>query len=289
MLLAYFLDYTILLRDRAHPDPRAVMSLSDEFDSPADLAKLLVERFEGTDDTAEEFLQLTLAELRAQEKGDGGDGGGDGGTPSPTIQRIIHRTDDPVLPSQKKKKRAIIVSPAAEEPAENSLVAEEHNFTLQQLEMIKAKTMFNMIEPIDGGAKRLLFLSNSQATLLASDEAHLAKLLEALDVGKPQLVINLLTSGGFRGHTTRYATEHDLQKVSHSDMAGIKHNRCVNPNARPNPNPHPHPHPHTLTPSHPHPHPVTFTPPPSPSPSPSPLPLPSPIPSPSHPPSSPSP
>ena len=34
--------------------------------------------------------------------------------------------------------------------------------------------MFNMIEPIDGGTKRLLFLSNSQATLLASDEEHLA-------------------------------------------------------------------------------------------------------------------
>jgi hypothetical protein len=66
------------------------MSLSDEFDSPADLAKLLVERFEGTDDTAEKFLQRTLAELRAQEKGDGGDGGGDGGTPSPTIQRSVY-------------------------------------------------------------------------------------------------------------------------------------------------------------------------------------------------------
>ena len=88
-----------------------------------------------------------------------------------------------------------------------------------------AQTMFNMIEPIDGGKKRLLFLSNSQASLLASDEAHLAKLLDALNVGKPQLVINLLTSGGFRGHTTRYADEKTLQKLSHSDMAGIKYNQ----------------------------------------------------------------
>ena len=88
-----------------------------------------------------------------------------------------------------------------------------------------AQTMFNMIEPIDGGKKRLLFLSNSQASLLASDEAHLAKLLDALNVGKPQLVINLLTSGGFRGHTTRYADETTLQKLSHSDMAGIKYNK----------------------------------------------------------------
>ena len=85
--------------------------------------------------------------------------------------------------------------------------------------------MYHMIESIDEGKKRLLFLSNSQATVLASDEAHLAKLLDALNVGKPQLVINLLTSGGFRGHTTRYANEETLQKLSHSDMAGIKYDQ----------------------------------------------------------------
>ena len=60
--------------------------------------------------------------------------------------------------------------------------------------------MFNMIELIEGGKKRLLFLTNSQATQLASDEESLANMLEALHVGKPQLVINLLSSGGFRGH-----------------------------------------------------------------------------------------
>ena len=115
------------------------MSLSDEY-SPADLAKLLIERC-GSADAAEEFLKSTLAEVRPQAKGDGGDGGGDGGTPAPTIQRTIHLSDDPVgiLSTQKKKKRAIVVSPAAEEPADSKLVAEEHNFTLQQLEMIKAK------------------------------------------------------------------------------------------------------------------------------------------------------
>ena len=42
------------------------------------------------------------------------------------------------------------------------------------LSLTRTQTMFNMIEPIDGGTKRLLFLSNSQATLLASDEVHLA-------------------------------------------------------------------------------------------------------------------
>ena len=42
------------------------------------------------------------------------------------------------------------------------------------LSLPRTQTMFNMIEPIDDGTKRLLFLSNSQATLLASDEAQLA-------------------------------------------------------------------------------------------------------------------
>ena len=68
--------------------PEAAMSLSDEY-SPADLAKLLIERC-GSADAAEEFLKSTLAEVRPQAKGDGGDGGGDGGTPAPTIQRTIH-------------------------------------------------------------------------------------------------------------------------------------------------------------------------------------------------------
>ena len=62
--------------------------------------------------------------------------------------------------------------------------------------------MLDMIETIDDGAKRILFLSNDQAMLLASDKECLANLLDALDVGKPQLVINLLTSGGFRGHVS---------------------------------------------------------------------------------------
>ena len=109
--------------------PEAAMSLSDEY-SPDDLAKLLIERC-GSADAAEEFIQSTLAAVRPQGKGDGGDGGGDGGTPA-------------LLSTQKKKKRAIVVSSAAEEPADSTMVAEEHNFTLQQLEMIKAKVHHEM-------------------------------------------------------------------------------------------------------------------------------------------------
>jgi hypothetical protein len=60
--------------------------------------------------------------------------------------------------------------------------------------------------------------------LLASDKECLANLLDALDVGKPQLVINLLTSGGFRGHTTRYAETNDLERLMHGKMAGVMYN-----------------------------------------------------------------
>ena len=107
------------------------MSLTDAFDKPDQLANLLIDRLEGVD-AAEDFLQRTLAAVRSQGKEDGGDGGGDGGTPA----QKSHKPDDQVLATQKKKKKsAIIVSPAAEAPAE----APADDQTLQQLEMIKAK------------------------------------------------------------------------------------------------------------------------------------------------------
>ena len=109
------------------------MSLSGEY-SAADLANLLINRCGGVD-AAEDFLQRTRTALRQQGKEDGGDGGGDGGTPAPKI----HKPDDQVLATQES---AIIVPPkrpAAEAPADSTLVAKEHDDTLQQLEMIKAK------------------------------------------------------------------------------------------------------------------------------------------------------
>lgn len=63
---------------------------------------------------------------------DGGDGGGDGGTPAPKI----HKPDDQVLATRPS------TGPAAEAPADSTLVAKEHDHTLQQLEMIKAKVLY---------------------------------------------------------------------------------------------------------------------------------------------------
>ena len=74
--------------------------------------------------------------------------------------------------------------------------------------MIKARTMFQMTEEISddgggGGRKRLLFLTNSQAELIASSSASLQKMLDALEVPRPKLVINLLMSQGLTEYVFR--------------------------------------------------------------------------------------
>jgi hypothetical protein len=67
----------------------------------------------------------------------------------------------------------------------------------QQLNRIKARTMYNMVEDVGNDkSKKLLFLTTSQADLIASTPQSMQKMLEALDVGKSQLVINLLNSNG---------------------------------------------------------------------------------------------
>jgi hypothetical protein len=76
----------------------------------------------------------------------------------------------------------------------------------EQLDKIKARTMYNMVEPIDGGVKKVLFLTNNQALLLAKEPASMNKMFDRLEVGKPQLVISLLESNGF-GRKSGYIYE----------------------------------------------------------------------------------
>jgi hypothetical protein len=87
-----------------------------------------------------------------------------------------------------------------------SLVEADEDISHEQLQMIKARTMFQMTEEIaddsGGGRKRLLFLTNSQAEFLASSSASLQKMLDALEVPKPKLIINLLSSQGFTDYVT---------------------------------------------------------------------------------------
>ena len=67
----------------------------------------------------------------------------------------------------------------------------------EQLDKIKARTMYNMVEPIDGDEKKLIYLTPMQATLLSREPASLKKMLGYLEIGEPQLVVNLLSSLGF--------------------------------------------------------------------------------------------
>ena len=69
-----------------------------------------------------------------------------------------------------------------------------------EFDEIKALTMHNMIEPVLGG-KKLLFLTGEQADLLAGNPSSLDKMMLEFGIKRPQLVINLLESGGFRDWT----------------------------------------------------------------------------------------
>ena len=98
---------------------------------------------------------------------------------------------------------------------------EEEALSREKMQMIKARTMYEMVEEIQlpGGQCKLLFLTNVQAELLASNDDSLEKMLNALEVPTPQLVINLLHSTGFSEHVNEKGAEGDFD-VSSQD-AGI--------------------------------------------------------------------
>ena len=86
-----------------------------------------------------------------------------------------------------------------EQPAESSQT-EVLPSDYEKLQVMKAKTMYEMVEDIDlgNGHLKLLFLTNSQADSISSSSQTLHKMLEALEIQTPKLVINLLSSWGLR-------------------------------------------------------------------------------------------
>lgn len=90
-----------------------------------------------------------------------------------------------------------------------------------QLDKIKARTMYNMVEPLDSGNKKLLFLTNAQALLLASEPQSMEKMLLQLDINEPQLVINLLHSPGFGSWMQSYKNEAPFDADGLGWCAGI--------------------------------------------------------------------
>lgn len=67
----------------------------------------------------------------------------------------------------------------------------EEDITQERFEEIKARTMFEMVEEVNGGAQKLLFLTNAQADLLATSDANIKKMLGALELPPAKLLIVL--------------------------------------------------------------------------------------------------
>ena len=86
--------------------------------------------------------------------------------------------------------------------ARYSVEMDGDDLSREQLQMMKARTMFEMVEEIPIPNKpekaKLLLLTNPQAELIAASASSLQKMIDAFEVPKPKLVINLLRSQGFR-------------------------------------------------------------------------------------------
>lgn len=67
---------------------------------------------------------------------------------------------------------------------------------------MRAAPADEMVEDIEGGRCKILFMTNRQAELVSKESDSIEKLLDALDVPKPGLVIDLLHSWGFYDSTT---------------------------------------------------------------------------------------
>jgi len=78
----------------------------------------------------------------------------------------------------------------------------EEVVSAEQLQLIKARTMYQMVEDIDGGSagkRRIIFLTNAQAELIARQENAIGikRLVQALEIMPPKLIINIISSWGF--------------------------------------------------------------------------------------------
>ena len=121
--------------------------------------------------------------------------------PRPPAQTTLHAnpawsqppTPTPMLPPEPRSELTAV--------EEEGLGAEEDSESLseEKLRLIKARTMYQTVEviPSSAGFRRLIFLTNAQASDIAGSDESVRKLLDALELGEPKLVINLIESQGF--------------------------------------------------------------------------------------------
>ena len=115
------------------------------------------------------------------------------------------------------------VTPRTATAAKKETLAPTMGAGIDEYQMMKVRTMYNMVEEfeIEGKQLKVLFLTNSQADLLSSEESGMEKLLAALMLPKPKLVINLLLSLGFRQWTGGFP-----QWKTAGTHAGVVYNRA---------------------------------------------------------------
>mgnify|MGYP001234092582 CR=1 FL=1 len=93
---------------------------------------------------------------------------------------------------------------AGEAIKEKSKYKNEEEMSRESMAIIKAKTMYEMVQqlanPSGAGERRLLFLTNPQADLIATTEGGIENMLNALEVQPHKLVINFLASAGFEDY-----------------------------------------------------------------------------------------
>ena len=103
---------------------------------------------------------------------------------------------------------------------EMSVFAED-DVSKEQLQIMKARTMYNMVEDLAEGKGKILFLTNPQAELISSTPESIQKMLDALEITKPSLVIEMLQSWGFKGSTIFMNGEE-----ARPEYAGLDRNRA---------------------------------------------------------------
>jgi len=102
-----------------------------------------------------------------------------------------------------------------------SLLTPQDDVTQEQFDEMRAKTMYGMVEPLEQGSKRIIFLTSKQCEQIADSHATLEKLLDTIGIGKPQLVINFLESNGLDDFSWRVGKT-QLNKNGCGWAAGLK-------------------------------------------------------------------
>lgn len=106
--------------------------------------------------------------------------------------------------------------------------ADELEQEADELEIIKATTMYKMVENIDSGKRKLLFLTNQQADIIAGDSENCSRMLQTiLDASPtrrdPSLLINLVKSFGGRASVEMQTPSFFANGRVDGMLAGVLH------------------------------------------------------------------